>query len=107
MKHLKKFESFTINESIPKEPRGKVFGTFDDKEIYDEMDRRSTLDEIGDDYDEEIFYDYDSYSKSKFFRSMPWFGHRRLFQPNYQDEKMFNIYQAKSGGKPFVVRTRK
>jgi hypothetical protein len=96
MKHIKNFTNYRINESIPKSPRGNIFGSFDSIEWFDEIDRPATLDEIGDDYDEELFYDYDSYSKSKFFK-LPWFG----------NEKFFNIYQVRSGGNPFIVRTRK
>ena len=102
MKHIKNFTNYKINESVPrKSSRGNIFGFFLGPDgnatvCVDEMDRPSTLDEIGDDYDEEVFYDYDSYSKSKFFK-LPWFG----------SEKLFNVYQAKSGGQPFIVRTRK
>ena len=102
MKHIKNFTNYRINESAPpKNSRGNIFGFFlgpdgNPTVCIDEMDRPATLDEIGDNYDEEIFYDYDSYSKSNFFK-LPWFG----------SEKMFNAYQKKAGGGPFVVRTRK
>ena len=98
MKHLKKFESFTINESIPKEPRGRIFGSFDGENWIDELDRKSTIDEIGYDYDEEVFYDYDSYINSNISKQTTyWFGSKR----------MFDLYQSESGNKPFIVRIRK
>lgn len=98
MRHLKKFENYRIVESIPKDPRGRIFGSFDGENWIDELDRKSTLDEIGYDYDEEVFYDYDSYINSNISKQTRlWFGSKR----------MFDLYQSESGNKPFIVRIRK
>jgi hypothetical protein len=54
LKHIKNFINDRINESIPKSPRGNIIGSFDSIEWFDEIDRPATLDEIGDDYVEEM-----------------------------------------------------
>ena len=77
----------------------KKFGSFDDEEWYDEDDKFARVDDMGDDFDDEEFNDFDSFS-SKHGHDTRWFG------KGDSGRKMFDIYKDKHS-KPFKVRTRR
>ena len=77
----------------------KKFGSFDDEEWYDEEDKFTRVDDMGDDFDDEEFGDFDSFS-SKHGHDTKWFG------KGDSGRKMFDTYKDKHS-KPFKVRTRR
>ena len=77
----------------------KKFGSFDDEEWYDEDDKFTRVDDMGDDFDDEEFNDFDSFS-SKHGHDTKWFG------KGDSGRKMFDTYKDKHS-KPFKVRTRR
>ena len=94
--NLKNFNNY-ISESSPRKGyRGTVFMSFDGKHWFDENEMASEEDEIGDNYDEERFYDYDSFINSKFAK----------YSSHLSRSKLFNIYLAHYG-RPLIVRERK
>jgi len=77
----------------------KKFGSFDDEEWYDEDDKFTRVDDMGDDFDEEEFDDFDSLD-SKHGHDTKWFG------KGDSGRNAFNLYKDKHS-KPFKVRTRR
>jgi len=75
------------------------YGSFDDEEWYDKDDKFTRVDDMGDDFDEEEFDDFDSFS-SKHGHDTKWFG------KGDSGRKMFDTYKDKHS-KPFKVRTRR
>jgi hypothetical protein len=75
------------------------YGSFDDEEWYDKDDRFTRVDDMGDDFDEEEFDDFDSLD-SKHGHDTKWFG------KGDSGRKMFDTYKDKHS-KPFKVRTRR
>ena len=79
-----------INES-------NKFGSFGDDEWYDKDDKFTRVDDMGDDFDEEEFDDFDSL-ESKHGHDTKWFG------KGDRGRDSFNMYKDKSKS-PFKVRT--
>jgi hypothetical protein len=75
------------------------YGSFDDEEWYDKDDRFTRVDDMGDNFDEEEFDDFDKFD-SKHGHDTKWFG------KGDRGRETFNLYKDKSK-RPFKVRTRR
>jgi hypothetical protein len=75
------------------------FGSFDDEEWYDEDDRLTNVDDMGDDFDEEEFDNFDDL-ESKHGHDTKWFG------KGERGRTSFDTYKDKSKS-PFKVRTNR
>jgi hypothetical protein len=75
------------------------FGSFDNEEWFDKDDKFTSIDDMGDDFDEEEFDDFDELD-SKHGHDTKW------FDKGEGGRKSFDLYKDKSKS-PFKVRTRR
>ena len=75
------------------------FGSFDNEEWFDKDDKFTSVDDMGDDFDEEEFDDFDEFD-SKHGHDTKWFG------KGDRGRTSFNTYKDKTKS-PFKVRTNR